>query len=463
MISSQKTSSLFGSASFYKKVLSIALPVMAQLLIQNLVSLIDNFMVAGLGDVKMSGVNICGQINFIFIAIITAICNSGGIYISQYNGAKNSEGMQQAFKFKIVVCLFLGILFSLVSFFIPEKILPFMVHGNSDSFAIINEGAAYMRVLAFSWIPMVMATVFGSSLREIGMVKAPLVISIVATCINTFFNYLLIYGNAHFPRLEVKGAALATILARFCEMVIFAIFVVKKQPQFLPKLKNFFVINFSLFRNILKKTGFILVSEISWVASETVTTALYNSRGGSDIVSGMAGGFAIANLFYICFNGIFVSTGVVLGGTLGANRLEEARMQKNWLLSGSVVFGTCAACIGSLALFLIPIIYGNLSFAAQEVTEGIVLVNAVYMPLWAFINAQFAISRTGGDTTMGVLVDLIVNMGMVIPGMFWLTYFTSFGPVAMYGIIKLTDFVKIIIAHFWLKKERWLKNLTVHR
>ena len=58
----------FGTAQFYMRALSIALPVMAQLLIQNFVSLIDNFMVAGLGDVKMAGVNVTGMLIFVFLA-----------------------------------------------------------------------------------------------------------------------------------------------------------------------------------------------------------------------------------------------------------------------------------------------------------------------------------------------------------------------------------------------------------
>src|SRR5574344_156168 len=78
-----------GSLSFYKNALSIALPVMAQLFIQNLVSLIDNFMVAGLGDVKMSGVNIAGQINFMFMIFVNTLSMSGGIFLAQYNGAKD--------------------------------------------------------------------------------------------------------------------------------------------------------------------------------------------------------------------------------------------------------------------------------------------------------------------------------------------------------------------------------------
>ena len=76
----------FGTSSFYKRALSIALPVMAQLLIQNFVSLIDNFMVAGLGDIKMSGVNVSGQINFIFMILINTICMSGGFFMSQFYG-----------------------------------------------------------------------------------------------------------------------------------------------------------------------------------------------------------------------------------------------------------------------------------------------------------------------------------------------------------------------------------------
>ena len=64
---------IFGPASFYRSALAIALPIMAQSLIQTMVSLIDTFMVAGLGAVKMSGVNIAGQILFVFMVLINAI------------------------------------------------------------------------------------------------------------------------------------------------------------------------------------------------------------------------------------------------------------------------------------------------------------------------------------------------------------------------------------------------------
>lgn len=451
----------FGNLTFYKKALALTLPVMLQLLIQNMVSLIDNFMVAGLGDIKMSGVNIAGQINFIFMVFINTLCVSAGIFMSQFNGAKDSKGMQQSFRFKIIVCSFFAILYTFFCRFVPDTALSLMVHGNSQAPEIISEGVNYMELIAWTWIPMVISNSIASSLREIGRVKQPLVISVVATITNTFFNWVFIYGNLGCPRMEVKGAAIATIIARVVEAVIFIIFLYKTKPPFFSRLREMFQVKISLFISILRKSGLILISEMIWVLSETVTTALYNSRGGAEIVSGMSAGFALANLFYICFSGIHTATGVIMGGALGAGRLDEARVQKNWLLNGALIFGIFMGVLGSSTISLIPLVFGNLSSAAQVVTRGMVLVNAFYMPAWAYVNAQFAVSRTGGDAMMGVIVDVFTNTLLVIPGMFALTYLTPIGPVAMYAIIKISDFVKICIAHFWLKKEKWVKNLTV--
>ncbi len=459
-VTSVKPSRL-GSILFYKKALAIALPVMAQLLVQNLVSLIDNFMVAGLGDVKMSGVNIAGQINFMFMVFVNTIAVSGGIFMAQYNGAKDSSGMQQAFRFKIIVCVLAASLYMTISLVLPNQILSLMVKGNSQSGDIIEQGVSYMKAASFSWIPMAVSLAIGSSLREIGNVKAPLVMSIIATFVNTFFNWVFIYGNLGSPRLEVQGAAIATIIARAVEMVLFIVYIYATKPPFFSRFLDLLKVRISLFFTILGKSGVILISEMIWVFSETVTVALYNTRGGAEIVSGMAASFSIANLFFICFNGIHTATGVIMGSTLGANRLDEARAQKNWMINGAGIFGIFAGILGCASVFLIPVVFGNLSNDARIVTRNMVFVMAAYMPAWCYVNAQFAVSRTGGDTTMGVLVDVITNIVFVIPGMFIMTFLTQLGPVVMYAVIKIVDYIKIIIAALWLRREVWVRNLTI--
>ena len=176
MTSSIKNYKRFGDSAFYAAALKIGIPVMAQLLIQNLVSLIDNFMVAGLGDVKMSGVNITGQIIFVFMVFSNTICMAGGIFITQFFGAGDKQGMKQSFSFKLWAGLFVVAIYSVCCFLIPRKILGLMVMGNSQAELILDEGVKYMRLMGFMGVPWIFSAMVSSSLREIGQVKVPLVI-----------------------------------------------------------------------------------------------------------------------------------------------------------------------------------------------------------------------------------------------------------------------------------------------
>jgi Na+-driven multidrug efflux pump len=193
-------------------------------------------------------------------------------------------------------------------------------------------------------------------------------------------------------------------------------------------------------------------------------TALYNGRGGAEVVAGMAAGFTIANIFFLLFGGIWTTSSVLVGGSLGAGKLDEARRRGEWIKSGSLVAGCVVAVVGAgAALILIPLVFSNLTFAARNISLGLVFVILAYMPLWGPLNAQFAITRAGGDTALGMYVDVSVNTLLFVPGIFVLAFLTRLSPVAMYAILKLTDIVKYFMARHWYKKERWVKNLTVGR
>ena len=115
--------SLFGTKSFYLSALSLAVPIMLQSLIQSLVSLVDNFMVSGLGDISMSGVNVAGQVMFVFFVYLNAICMAGGIFMTQYFGARDAEGMKHAFRFKLIMGMLAFIPFVLVCLVFPRQVL----------------------------------------------------------------------------------------------------------------------------------------------------------------------------------------------------------------------------------------------------------------------------------------------------------------------------------------------------
>ncbi|MDR0447454.1 MAG: MATE family efflux transporter [Treponema sp.] len=452
-----------GPLSFYREALAIALPVMMQLFIMSMVSLIDNFMVAGLGDASMGAVNITNHLIFVFIVIINTVCQAGGIYIAQYNGAGDEDGMKHAYRFKVIFSVFVTLLYFVLCRTIPNSIISMMTTGNAAQEEITAIGSEYLLLISWTFFPMAISTAIGTSYREIALPKIPLVISAAATVINTIGNWILIYGNLGAPRLEVTGAAYATIIARIFEFITFILYAARTKAPFYVGLTRLFHIHKRLIREILNKSGMIFASELSWIISETIMVAMYNRRGGAEVVAGMAAGWTIANLFFLIFGGIWTAAGILVGGALGAGKLEEARHRAEWLKGGSVVAGFILALPGSvLSALVTPLVFSNLSVAARATSLGLVMVILVYLPLWGLLNVQFAVSRAGGDTALGMYADVSVNTLLFAPGAIILSYYTSIPPVQMFALLKLTDFVKYFICRHFLKKERWVKNLTTN-
>jgi len=450
----------FGPKAFYASALSLAIPVMLQALVQNLVSLIDNFMVAGLGDIKMSGINVTNQVLFVLFVAFNILAAAGGMFMSQFNGAKNAEGMAHAYRFKIITMGTLALGMMVLGALIPDQLLGLLLQTNTERAGITAEGVTYLSIIIFTFLPITVSVAIGSSLRETGQVRPALIISVIAALLNTLLNWIFIYGNLGAPRLEVAGAAWATFIARLVEMTLFILWSRKHRPAFFVGLRGIFAVNLPLFFTMLTKSGILLVSDLSWVLTETIMTAIFNGRGGSEIVSGMAGAWAIANLFFLVFGAIHTSVGVIVGGTLGKNDLETARIQARWLRTGALCIGVIVSIGEFLSVLLIPIVFGNLSENARAISHNMLWIIALYMPVWTYLNAQFATARAGGDAIMGAWVDGAVNLVFFLPGIFMLSAWTSLGPVTMFAILKLTDFVKVAMATWQLRKERWLKNLT---
>jgi Na+-driven multidrug efflux pump len=371
--------------------------------------------------------------------------------------------MRQAYRFKLLLAVGVSLAHVAICNFFAKDLILLMLGGNSGAKEIASEGARYLRVVSGSFLPFALTVATSTSFRDVGVTKVPLMVSVVATLVNTFFNWVLIYGNLGAPRLEVEGAAIATVIARVVEVVIFFLMLKRRAPDFKFPPRQVFAVDKRLFGQILSKSGMMLFSETAWVMSETIITALYNRRGGAETVAGMAAGWTVANIIFLVFPAIHASTNVIVGATLGAGKLEEGRQKARWVSSGAVILGIAGGLLAALSTLGIPIVFGNLTHEARIVTRGIVLVIGAYLPLWCLLNAQFAISRAGGDTLMGVWVDVGVSYVVFIPVALAISAYTSWGPVLLFGIAKLSDIPKALVAAWWLKKGRWVKNLAVRQ
>lgn len=103
-----------GNKDFYKTVLLVAIPIMIQNAITNFVSLLDNIMVGLVGTEQMSGVAIINQLMLVYNICIFGAVSGAGIFGAQFYGKGDHKGVRDAFRFKIVACGFLAVIWMLI-------------------------------------------------------------------------------------------------------------------------------------------------------------------------------------------------------------------------------------------------------------------------------------------------------------------------------------------------------------
>ena len=207
----------------YKRALMLAVPMMIQNGITNMVSLVDNIMVGSQGTEAMTAVSIAGQLIFVFNLAIFGALAGPGIYGAQYYGQRNMHGFQSTFRIKLwlsLACLICGLLVFLLG---DESLIGLYLHGESatvDSALTMTYAKQYLHIMLLGLPFFVVTQVYATSLRETGSSVKPMVGGVASVVVDIVLNYLLIYGNCGMPKLGVRGAAIATVLARVTEMSI---------------------------------------------------------------------------------------------------------------------------------------------------------------------------------------------------------------------------------------------------
>ncbi len=242
MLFMNKLKRFIGTRDFYKEAIFIAFPVMLQQLISGSVNLIDNVMVGNLGEVATSSVTIANKFFFMFSICVFGVCGAACIFISQYFGANDKYKCRDIFRINLLINTIVTSLFMLVMLLFPSNIISIFTKEQ----AIIDLGVEYARVAVFTMFPIMVSTTAMSALRAIGQNKVPLFAGITSVVMNSILNYCFIFGNFGFPNWGVKGAAVATVIARVIEMLIYIIYIQKGASVFKWELSRIFSVDFEL-------------------------------------------------------------------------------------------------------------------------------------------------------------------------------------------------------------------------
>lgn len=451
-----------GDRAFYKMILLIAFPILVQNGITNFVSLLDNIMVGQLGTEQMSGVAIVNQLINVFNICIFGAVSGASIFSAQFYGQGNHEGVRNTFRFKIVICSLITVLWFGIFLLGGSGMIDLFLHESSaGNIRITHEaGMQYLFVMLAGIIPYALTQVYASTLRETGETILPMIAGVIAVFVNLFLNYLLIFGSLGFPKLGITGAAIATVVSRFFETGIVVIWthVHKKKNVFIQGAYKSFRIPGNLTKQILVKGTPLLVNETLWSAGQAVLVQCYSLRG-LNAVAALNISTTVSNLFNVVFIALGSAISIVVGQQLGAGDLKRAVETDRKMIFFSVV---CCVGIGILMLFLAPAfpnIY-NTSEEVRRLATGLIRVSSMFMPLYAFYHASYFTLRTGGKTMVTFLFDSCYVWIVNIPVAFILSRFTGLPLLPIFFFCQSVEIVKGILGFVLLKKGVWINNMV---
>ena len=456
---------LIGNKKFYGMTMRIAIPIIIQNGITNLVGMLDNIMIGQTGTEQMTGVAIVNQLMFVFNIFIFGIISGAGIFGAQYYGKGDHEGVRNAFRFKIISCfiimtagiiLFLKCGTGLISIYLHD--------GGSagDTYAALGYGLTYIKIMVIGMIPFTVSQIYSSTLRETGETVMPMAAGVCAVAVNTVLNYILIFGKFGAPRLGVSGAAIATVISRFseCALIIVWTHIKREKYQFIRGVYKTLKVPASLAKQIIIKGSPLMINEALWSLGMAVMMQCYSIRG-MDIVAAMNISTTVSNVFNVIFIAMGSAIAIIIGQLLGAGKMEQAKDNAAKLIFFSVI---CSAAAGAIMLALSPLfprIY-NTTDDVRALAVKFIIVAAIFMPAYSFTNASYFTLRSGGKTIITFLFDSMFVWVVSIPLAMCLARLTSWNIVLIYFICQSAEIVKCVIGFILVKKGIWITNITVN-
>ena len=438
-----------------KSLCKIAVPVTLQSMLQASFSIVDQIMIGQLGETNISAVGLGSNFSLIFSVVIGAIGAVAGILIAQFMGAEDKKEAWCSFDVSLICGIMISALFLLAAGAFPLQILGLY----TEDMSIINTGAVYFRIVAFSYIPMAVSNILSAWLRCREHATIPFLASFGAVAVNTGLNYLLIFGKFGFPRMEIKGAAIATLISQLFNLVFIVIgFVVCNRrdgdkPVLSLRFKKITI------RDYLVMIMPILVSEFLWSLGQNVESAVYGHLGTSNLAAYTLTG-PIQGLIVGALSGLSAAAGVMIGKRLGRKEYDEAYAESKKImyagLAGSVV-------VASLLILLAGVYTGlyRVDNSVKELGKILLIVFALYAPVKVEnMILSGGIIRSGGNTKIIMVIDIVGTWCIGIPLCLLAAYVFRWGIVGVYALLTTEEIFRLAVALVIFRKRKWMISLS---
>ena len=440
---------------FYRNAFGIALPIALQGLITTGVNMADNIMVAEVGQTQFAAVSAANQFIGIFHIFCMGIGMGASVLVSRYFGMKDKDSLKKTVAIMLRLCLAISLLFCVITILIPEQIM--RIYTVEDG--IIREGMEYLKYSVITYFLMGLSLTTTIVLRNVKQVRLPLYTSIAALFVNVGANYIFIFGKFGAPRMEVAGAALGTLIARFFEFSVICGYLLFKDKEIGFRIRHLFAPVGALWREYIRISIPVLISD-GILALGNNSVAMVIGRLGENFMAANTVTVTTQQLSSVMTQGFAQSGAIVTGYTLGEGEREKAQKQGYAFLGIGLLFGVLSGLI--ILLISNPMIsaYSKLTDETREIAKQLMLSISIIVVFQATNSIMTkGVLRGGGDTKMLMLADNVFLWLTSLPlgllaGFVW--HLPAFW---IYFFLKIDQVVKAFWCLIRLSSGKWIKRI----
>ena len=446
---------LYNMKRYYKSLLNIAIPVSLQSLIQASLNMIDQFMIGKLGEGAIASVGIGSKGLFILLFVIAGIGGGASIFIAQYWGKKEKDKIGRVLGITLLSGSFVTIIFFIISFVFPQQFISVF----TKDVEILTFGTEYLKIISLGYFPMLLVVAWSSALRSTGHTKLPLYAGLISVFLNTALNYILIFGFASIPAMGIKGAAIATSLARLIEAAIIIIYAYWKKLPGSVSIRELLHIPRTFAKAFAITSIPLVLTEFIWVLGDTMFSVIYG-RIGTEELAAMTITGPVQMLTIGLLTGLSTAAAVILGNELGADNKETASVYaKRFIFTGILLTALLGLMVIALSRFYVSLF--NVSPSVRESAVNILMIFGII--LWVKVSNMImgnGILRSGGDTRFVLMMDTFGMWAIGVPAGFIAAFVLKLPFPLVYLIVTMEEFVRMILMYKRTRSGKWLNNLV---
>lgn len=434
------------------RMIRLVLPIAFQQFMLALVGASDAVMLGRLNQNAMSAVSLASQVTFVFNLFMTAFVIGENMFVAQYFGKKDHEGISRIVRLVLGVSCATAVVFMLGAMVFPADIMRFLT--NEPELVVL--GSRYLQNVAVSYLLSAAAQVYLTYMKNCGAVTMSTLLSSLAVVLNIALNAVLIFGLCGVPAMGIEGAAAATVIATAVQMVWSILYVTAKMKQMRLRMR---MRDREITRRFWNKVAPVLLNELVWGGGFTMYSVVMGHMGTDAVAANSIANISKNLVVCLCL-GLGNAGGIIVGNALGAEQFEEAKEAGRTLTKAAIV---CGAFSGALLMILSPVIVKTVHMtpAAKEYLKEMLIICSYYL-LGKSINSMTigGIFPAGGDSRFGLLCDTVTLWCITIP-LGCLSAFVLKLPVpVVYFVLNLDEIVKLPVVYRHYRKYRWINNIT---